>query len=54
MRFRSRWSQEFSEHQQIVKTLNAEIYFAHPYHSWERGTNENTSRLIRQFLPKSM
>lgn len=45
---------EFAEHQQIAKTLNAEIYFAHPYHSWERGTNENTNRLIRQFLPKSM
>lgn len=45
---------EFSQHETIASRLNAEIYFAKPYHSWERGTNENTNGLIRQFLPKSM
>ena len=44
---------EFSEHQNIAQTLSANIYFAHPYSSWERGLNENTNRLIRQYLTKS-
>lgn len=43
---------EFSEHELIAKELEADIYFAHPYASWERGTNENTNGLIRQYFPK--
>lgn len=45
---------EFSEHQNIATTLNASFYFCHPYSSWERGLNENTNGLIRQFFPKHM
>lgn len=45
---------EFSNHQVIAKALSTNIYFAKPYHSWERGTNENANGLIRQFLPKSL
>ena len=45
---------EFSRHEQIAEALNAEIFFAGPYHSWERGSNENLNGLIRQFLPKSV
>ena len=44
---------EFSEHEQIAKALDADFYFAHPYASWERGTNENTNGLIRQYFPKN-
>ena len=44
---------EFSQHQSIAQNLSANIYFAHPYSSWERGLNENTNGLIRQYLPKS-
>lgn len=43
---------EFSEHEIIERDTKTEIYFAYPYHSWERGTNENTNGLIRQFFPK--
>lgn len=45
---------EFTEHEAIAKALDADCYFAHPYHSWERGTNENTNGLIRQYFPKGM
>lgn len=43
---------EFSEHEKIAHALDADIYFAHPYASWERGINENTNGLIRQYFPK--
>lgn len=43
---------EFSRHETIAETLNADFYFAHPYASWERGLNENTNGLIRQYFPK--
>ena len=45
---------EFSEHKKIAKTLGAGFYFYHPYSSWERGLNENTNGLIRQYFPKHM
>jgi len=45
---------EFAYHAQIKKELGADNYFAHPYHSWERGLNENHNGLIRQYLPKGM
>jgi IS30 family transposase len=44
---------EFAEHEEIAKRLKADFYFAHPYASWERGTNENTNGLIRQYFPKN-
>jgi len=44
---------EFAQHELIAKALDAKMYFAHPYHSWERGLNENTNGLIRQYIPKS-
>jgi len=44
---------EFANHEMIADKLKTDIYFAKPYRSWERGTNENTNGLIRQFLPKS-
>ncbi len=43
---------EFSDHAGIASDLEARIYFAHPYSSWERGVNENTNGLIRQYFPK--
>lgn len=43
---------EFAHHKRIAKELAAKMYFAHPYASWERGTNENTNGLIRQYFPK--
>ena len=44
---------EFAEHAFIAASLGAQVYFAHPYHSWERGLNENTNGLLRQYFPKS-
>ena len=43
---------EFAQHDVIAEQLQAKRYFAHPYHSWERGLNENTNGLIRQYVPK--
>jgi transposase, IS30 family len=45
---------EFAAHEIISLALDADCYFAKPYHSWERGLNEHTNGLIRQYLPKSM
>jgi IS30 family transposase len=43
---------EFASHQRIKEQLSADVYFAHPYRSWERGLNENTNGLIRQYFTK--
>jgi transposase, IS30 family len=43
---------EFAGHLDIAKRLNTDFYFARPYASWQRGTNENTNGLIRQYFPK--
>jgi len=43
---------EFYKHTKIAKALAAETYFCRPYHSWEKGLNENTNGLIRQYFPK--
>ncbi|MGH8428604.1 MAG: IS30 family transposase [Gammaproteobacteria bacterium] len=43
---------EFTDHTGIARDLKARVYFAHPYASWERGANENTNGLIRQYFPK--
>jgi len=43
---------EFAEHKLISKKLGAHFFFAHPYSSWERGQNENTNKLTRQYIPK--
>lgn len=43
---------EFADHEQIAETLDLKFYFAHPYAAWERGTNENTNGLLRQYFPK--
>ena len=43
---------EFAAHQGIAHALTAKIFFATPYHAWERGLNENTNGLVRDFFPK--
>ncbi|WP_226646230.1 IS30 family transposase [Microbulbifer variabilis] len=43
---------EFALHEKISEALDAQVYFAHPYSSWERGLNENTNGLLRQYFPK--
>ncbi len=41
---------EFAGHETIAKALEADVYFAHPYSSWERGANENANGLLRQYV----
>ena len=43
---------EFAAHQKIAEALKCDFYFAKPYHSWQRGSNENLNGLIRQYIPK--
>ncbi len=43
---------EFAAHERIAESLELKVYFAHPYSSWERGINENTNGLVRQYFPK--
>jgi IS30 family transposase len=45
---------EFAAHEDIANDLNSKVYFATPYHSWERGLNEHTNGLIRQYLKKRL
>jgi IS30 family transposase len=44
---------EFAFHEQMIDTLSAKVYFADPYCSWQRGLNENTHGLLRQYWPKA-
>ncbi|MEE9492660.1 MAG: IS30 family transposase [Gammaproteobacteria bacterium] len=44
---------EFAYHKQVTEALDAPVYFADPYSSWQRGLNENTNGLLRQYWPKS-
>ena len=45
---------EFTEHMKVASALACKTYFAKPYHSWERGQNENANGLLRQYFPKAM
>ena len=44
---------EFAGHKSLAKKLDCDVYFAHPYSSWERGLNEYTNKLLRQYFPKN-
>ena len=43
---------EFAGHENVAEYLKIDYYFAHPYHSWERGSNENLNGLVRQYFKK--
>jgi IS30 family transposase len=43
-----------ANHKQITDSLTMDVFFCHAYHSWERGTVENTNGRIRRFIPKGM
>ena len=43
---------EFAGYLELEQNLNVDVFFADPYSSWQRGTNENTNGLIREFFPK--
>ena len=43
---------QFAAHEKVADALNCDFYFARPYHSWERGSNENFNGLVRQYIPK--
>ena len=45
---------EFAAHEQFERKMESEEYFAKPYHAWQRGTNENTNGLLRQYFPKGL
>ena len=45
---------EFAAHSQLGIAIGGNVFFAHPYHSWERGLNEHTNGLVRQYFPKKM
>jgi IS30 family transposase len=45
---------EFAKHMDMASSLGCDTYFAKPYHSWERGQNENANGLLRQYFPKGM
>ncbi len=45
---------EMNDHEQLSRAVSIKVYFAVPYSPWQRGTNENTNCLLRQYLPKGM